>query len=290
MLNDRDYMRRTPNPDEGPVSGFHALIAIIVLNVICFLFKSMDSGLVLTVEGIRRGEVWLLVTSLFLHGDFFHIFFNMFSLYIFGSLIAPVLGGTRFLILYFVSGIAGNLLWLLLSPDAPYSELLGASGAVMGVIMASAMMRPNVQMFLLFIPFPIKLRTLALVFIAIELFNQISADVLSNVAYLAHLGGFLGGFLLMRFAYRRFVEWDPLSSLSKQSGTRNRRQYRQPPQGWTVRDSGYAPPPPPPSGKVTQQELDALLDKVSAGGINSLTEAELARLRQAREQMRGGRS
>ncbi len=269
---------------ENSISGSHALIALIVLNTVCFLFGIGHNRLELTADGIRNGEFWLLVTSLFMHGYFFHLFFNMFSLYIFGSLIAPVLGAARFLTLYFVSGVAGNLLWLCMSLDANYAALVGASGAVMGVIMAAAMITPDTPMMMLFIPYPIKLRTLALVFIAIELFNQVSAGALSSVAYLAHIGGFLGGYLLMRFAYRRFVRWDPVDQLMKKKRSTTSYRRQPPPSGWTVRNPGYAPPP---TGRVSQQELDALLDKVSAGGINSLTEAELTRLRQAREQMRG---
>ncbi len=277
------------------ISGSHALIALIVLNTICYLFPLNKVELALTVDGVRQGEAWRLVTAMFLHGDFFHLFFNMFSLFIFGSLIAPLIGAARFLVVYFVSGVAGNLLWLLLSWEAGDAALLGASGAVMGMIMASAMIMPDMKMLLLFIPFPIKLRTLALVFIGIELFNQVNAGAFSNVAYLAHIGGFLGGYLVMRFVYRRFVQWDPVDLLLKKAGMSSgapssaRRRPAPPPSGWTVRNADYAPPPPPPTGRVSQQELDTLLDKISAGGINSLTEAELARLRQAREQMRGGK-
>ncbi len=296
MWNNRNNNGYGNEPAANGISGHHALIALIVLNTICYLFPLDKDVLALTVGGVQDGDVWRLVTAMFLHGDFFHLFFNMFSLFIFGSLIAPLIGAVRFLVLYFVSGIAGNLLGLWLSWNAGDAALLGASGAVMGVIMASAMIMPDVKMLLLFIPFPIKLRTLALVFIGIELFNQVSVGAFSNVAYLVHIGGFLGGYLMMRFAYRRFVQWDPVEILLQKAGmssaasssSSTRRRPASPPSGWTVRNADYAPPPP--SGRVSQQELDTLLDKVSAGGINSLTEAELARLRQAREQMRGGRN
>ncbi len=298
MWNNRNNNGYGNEPAANGISGHHALIALIVLNTICYLFPLDKDVLALTVGGVQDGDVWRLVTAMFLHGDFFHLFFNMFSLFIFGSLIAPLIGAVRFLVLYFVSGIAGNLLGLWLSWKAGDAALLGASGAVMGVIMASAMIMPDVKMLLLFIPFPIKLRTLALVFIGIELFNQVSVGVFSNVAYLVHIGGFSGGYLMMRFAYRRFVQWDPVEILLQKAGmssaasssSSTHRRPASPPSGWTVRNADYAPPPPPPSGRVSQQELDTLLDKVSAGGINSLTEAELVRLRQAREQMRGGRN
>ena len=217
MLGDRDYMRdprgrgNPSDPVRNARGGFHALIAVIVLNIFCWI---MDlKGLELYAPAVKEGEVWRLATSLFQHHDFFHLFFNMFSLYIFGSLIAPILGPKRFLLLYFVSGIAGNLLWMVTSWSS-FHVLIGASGAVMGIIIASAMMLPDIEMFLLFIPFPIKLRTMAIVFICIELFNQISVGTMSGIAYTAHIGGFIGGMLLMRSAFRRFVTWDPLAFLS----------------------------------------------------------------------------
>ena len=259
-----------------------------MINVLCLAVS--PERMEMTVWGVRHGEIYQIFTAMFMHADFWHLFFNMFSLYVFGSLIAPVLGANRFLILYVASGIAGNLAWLASSWNYNHA-LVGASGAVMGVIIASAMMAPDVRMFLLFIPFPLKLKTMAVIFIGLQLFNQLTVGLSGGIAYVTHLGGFAGGYLIMRFFYRRFVQWDPLAFLSN-GGNRSSASYRsrrEPPAGWSVRDEGYAPPPPPPSGPVSQKELDALLDKISAGGINSLTEAELQRLRQAREQMRGGR-
>lgn len=297
MLNDRNYMRRSGGDSgSGAAGGMQVLIALILANVICYLLFSLGGrgvgdSLCLSVPGIKQGAYYQVVSAMFLHFDFFHLFFNMFSLYIFGSLAAPFLGARRFLILYFVSGIAGNLLWLASAWNTPGGALLGASGAVMGVIAASAMMMPDVNMFLLFIPFPIKLRTMAIVFIIVEIFNQLNAGSVSTIAYIAHIGGFFSAVLLMHFFYIRFVQWDPLRFLSSgSSGVRGFPRDPQPPRGWSVRDEQYSPPPPPPSGRVSQKELDGLLDKISAGGINSLSEAELSRLRQAREQMRGGRS
>lgn len=286
MLNDREYMRRPPRPNPEDVrGGFHALIALIIVNVILWLFGLQnDPDLVLSPEGIRNGQYWQIFTAMFLHFDFWHLFFNMFSLYILGSLSAPVIGAKRFLILYFVSGAVGNLLWLGASWDLN-AALLGASGAVAGITIASAMIVPDIQMFLLLIPFPIKLRTMAIILFVLNIMSHVG-NIGGNVAYLAHIGGFIGGMLLMRFAYRRYIQWDPLAFLGGGSLPNDRRGARPaaPPKGWTIRDDSYAPPP---TGKVSQKELDALLDKLSRGGINSLSEAELARLRQAREQMRG---
>ena len=285
MLNEREYMNGPARPSrEDMIGGRQTLIALIVVNVICFLFGWQRSDtLLLSPAGIREGYYWQLVTSLFLHHDFFHLFFNMFSLYILGSISAPVIGSKRFLILYFVAGIAGNLLWLIFSWDQ-YAAVLGASGAVAGITIASAMIVPNIQMMLLLIPFPIKLRTMAIVLFLINLLSCLG-ETGSSVAYLAHVGGFIGGMLLMATAYRHYIQWNPLAFLNGKLPNDNRHHHQPPPpRGWTVRDNSYAPPP---TGTVSQKELDMLLDKISRDGINALSEAELARLRQAREQMRG---
>ena len=285
MLNDRDYMRRRRREDSDPeTTGMRCLFLLIVANVLAFiLFRSPDFRLV--PQLFQSGDYWTILTALFMHDGLWHLFFNMFSLYIFGQMVAPVIGTKRFLWLYFAAGIGGNLLWLLSNLDSP-AGLVGASGAVMGVIMVSAMMAPDVEMYLLFIPFPVKLRTMAIVFLALEIFSQITQPD-SPVAYLAHIGGFLIGYLFAILFLKQYVRWDPLRILS---GGNNRRSGNTNPYNWKVSGkktttSSAAPGDNP----VTQRELDMLLDKISKHGINALSEAEMARLRQAREQMRGNK-
>jgi hypothetical protein len=144
------------------------------------------------------------------------------------------------------------------------------------------MMAPDVEMFLLFIPFPIKLRTMAIVFLALEIFSQITQQY-SSVAYLAHIGGFCIGYLFAILFLKQYVRWDPLR-LS--GGRKNPQGSRNNPYGWKVSGQNQQQSGPRP---VTQRELDMLLDKISREGINALSEEEMARLRQAREQMRGGK-
>ena len=284
MLQDRDYMRRWSQGKGGSASGMHALFGLIIANVLLFLVIRNTDGLALNPAQFRQGSFHELVTALFLHEGFTHIFFNMFTLYVFGSLSAPRLGARRFLGLFFASGIAGNLLWLAFNWNSPVS-LLGASGGCMGVIMATAMLMPNIEMYLLFIPFPVKLRTLAVVFIAIEIFGELTSSR-PEVAYLAHIGGFAAGYLYSVIFLRREIQWNPLAKLSGSHPAPGDL-----PRGWHI--GGQQDPRRAPeqtyssSGPVTQRELDALLDKISQQGINALSEHEMERLRQAREQMRG---
>ncbi len=297
MRDERDNRKWPGNKEDfrsRAVSGFYALTTLIVVNLVCFLLASLNEQIFLDFElsmnGIRSGKYYQLVTALFLHADVFHIFFNMFSLYIFGQIVASALGGKRFLAVYFVSGIAGNLVWLAFA-NTGYSMLLGASGAVMGIIMASAMIAPGIRMFLLFIPFPIQLRTMAIVFICIEFFNQLIDKGYGNIAYTAHIGGFFAGMLMMLLFFRQAVAWNPLSFLTGNSHSNERRPI---PPGWSISGNSATPPKQPesadfstnPDAPVTQRELDMLLTKLSEKGINGLTETELQRLRKAREQLR----
>ena len=305
MLDDRDYMRRRPEPENTVQTGLKCVYALIAINVMAFVFtigqrQFAIQELWLSVDGIRGGMFWQPLTAMFMHADIGHILFNMWGLYIFGGIVAPRLGGKAFLALYLVTGLLGNLLWLATAWNNQMPVVLcGASGAVMAVTAAAAVMAPETPMLLLFIPFPIKLRTMAIVFFVLEIVLEITGRQY-GVANLVHIVGFIGGYLFIKFFFRREMLWDPLAALG------GRRGYRPPPNrnsgagnasGWTYRRTPDREPDYGPnfsSGsnfgfngtRVSQRELDYLLDKISRTGINSLTEQELQRLRQAREEMR----
>ena len=105
MLNDRDYMRRRRREDSDPeTGGMRSLFILIVANVLAFiLFRTPDFRLVPQI--FQSGDYWTIVTALFMHDSLWHLFFNMFSLYIFGQMVAPVLGTKRFLALYFAHSL-----------------------------------------------------------------------------------------------------------------------------------------------------------------------------------------
>ena len=303
MLDDRDYMRRRPEPENKNKTGLSCVYALIAINIVMFILTGspkFEQLLMLSVDGLRNGMFWQLLTAMFMHAGFSHIFFNMWGLYIFGGIVAPRLGGKAFLALYLATGLAGNLLEVASLWNTPYVPLCGASGAVMGVTAAAAVMAPETPMLLLFIPFPIKLRTMAIVFLALEIVMELTGGQV-HVAHLAHIGGLVAGYLFLKIFFRREILWDPLSSIF------GRRGYRPPPpprhgngnsySGWTYRHSPDRESDSGPnfsSGsnfgfngtRVSQRELDYLLDKISRTGINSLTEQELQRLKQAREEMR----
>lgn len=133
-----------------------------------------------------------LVTCMFAHGGFFHILFNMYALWLFGTAMERLWGPKKFLIFYFVCGIAAGVTEMFL---VPVGFAIGASGAIMGLLAAFAYTFPNVEFYILPIPFPIKAKYLAAIYAAIDLFGQFSGFG-GNVAHFAHLGGLVMGFIL----------------------------------------------------------------------------------------------
>ena len=240
---------------------------LIIANVILFLLGSKADDLALYCN--RYFRFWQPLTAGFLHLEFFHLFFNMYSIYLFGTLVAPHIGKRDFLLLYLISALAGNLLFLALNWGSP-AILVGASGAAFGIMAAAALLEPDRRFTLLFLPFkPLKTTTLVICFAIVEILLQLTGSQ-SGVAHLAHLGGLVGGYLFIKLKFPKMIVWDIFKK--------------------RVRNVPFEAPPeemPRKTGRVTSDELDALLDKISRYGINSLSEHELARLRQAREEMRG---
>jgi membrane associated rhomboid family serine protease len=137
---------------------------------------------------------------MFTHGGFSHILFNMFSLWMFGKILETVWGGKRFLLFYLISGIGAAAAHLavqyFMGGEGP---AVGASGAIMGVLVAFGYLFPNTELFILFIPFPIKAKWVVIGYIAIDLFSGVARFSGDNIAHFAHLGGALTGFILVLF-------------------------------------------------------------------------------------------
>ncbi len=140
-----------------------------------------------------------LVTHMFMHADMGHLFFNMLALYFFGPMVERVWGPKKFLFFYLFCGFGALATHLLLSGNSP---MLGASGAISGVVLSFAMLFPNAQVMLLIPPIPMKAKHMVMIFLAIDLFLGVSSAH-SGIAHFAHLGGALFGFLLILF-WRKF--------------------------------------------------------------------------------------
>jgi len=148
---------------------------------------------------LHRGYIWELVTYMFLHGGFFHILFNMFALWMFGSDLESMWGRQKFLFYYFLTGIGAGIFDVLLSavlPGSTGTATVGASGAIYGLLLAYGMLFPDRPIYLyLFIP--IKAKWFVMIMGVIELVSSFSSPG-SGISHVAHLGGMLFGFLYLR--------------------------------------------------------------------------------------------
>jgi membrane associated rhomboid family serine protease len=148
---------------------------------------------------VHRLYLWQLVTYLFLHGGFFHILFNMFALWMFGSDLERLWGGERFLYFYFLCGVGAGVFDVVLNtlfPPAIPTLTIGCSGAIYGILLAYGLLFPDRPIFLWFI-IPIKAKWFVLGIGVIEFLSEISGGG-SGISHLAHLGGMLVAFLYLR--------------------------------------------------------------------------------------------
>jgi membrane associated rhomboid family serine protease len=167
---------------------------------------------------------WQPVTHMFMHGGFWHLFFNMYTLFIFGTVLERVWGTKKFLVFYFVTGLGAALVhtgvewlevqyWLMKVADGLYAgqsaidaiemtPTVGASGAIYGVLMGYAMLYPDSILRLIFPPIALKAKWFVLIFAAIELVTGMTGTG-GGIAHFAHLGGLIFGFLLIIFWKKR---------------------------------------------------------------------------------------
>lgn len=150
---------------------------------------------------INTGAIWQLLTSIFIHGGIWHLVFNMYALYIFGKPLEERWGKGKFLSFYLIVGILANVASALffMMGDQPV-RLIGASGAIFGVLLAFGGYYPNVRL-LLFFFIPIKVKWAILLFAIIELYAEISGTG-SGIAHVTHLFGFLFGFLYLLIFFK----------------------------------------------------------------------------------------
>jgi membrane associated rhomboid family serine protease len=176
-------------------------VAVYVLDLV-LNHSLVRLGWFSAYEAMYHWQVWRFITFQFLHGGVQHIFFNMLALYFFGPMIESYLGPRKFLAFYLLCGISGAVMYLLLMYAgllnvSPVTVLVGASAGILGVLAAAATVAPNTIVMLLFPPIPMRLRTMAWIFIAIAAFTVLEHGWNAG-GEAAHLGGAAMGFLLIR--------------------------------------------------------------------------------------------
>ncbi len=176
------------------------VLNLIIINALVFFVQMMFDGPEKKITGMialfpfqtEYFKPYQLVTHMFAHGGFFHLLFNMFVLWMFGTMLERVWGPKRFFIFYFACGLAAGVAHLLLE----FSPAVGASGAIMGLFAAFAYLFPNTEMIIFPIPVPIKAKYAVAIMAAIDLFGGVYPAG-SNIAHFAHLGGLVMGFILV---------------------------------------------------------------------------------------------
>ena len=199
----------------GRGSDIAGLSGFVTLCVAAFFFQRVAQGqleegvrtdrvtafLWFSADGLRHGELWRLFTYMFAHGGFSHLLWNMYGLILFGRAVEGAIGTLRFVLLYLVSGLAGGLLYLVFNFSSPI-PMLGASGAVLGVTVAAAMLFPD-DMILAFLFLPMKMRTFVICYAVLTAGMSVWGGDAGGIAHLAHLGGMVGGYLYLRWVQAR---------------------------------------------------------------------------------------
>lgn len=265
-----------------------AIKVIIIINVAVFLLQMLTGNLLtdffafVTDWSITLIQPWRIVTYMFLHSGGWHLIFNMLWLWWMGQQVESTIGPRTFTSLYLLSGIIGAALHLILAPLIGVASVIGASGAVYGIMVSFAVLYPRAPIMLLLLP-PIEARYVVGGIIALDILF-LGTD--SNVARLVHLGGAAAGYFLIKWHQKgthiaRWIDyiiyyWEKLSTLFssgslakikiKHSGgkpvNRNMRM---------VQDAEIIE-------EIEQNELDRILDKIAQSGYDALTDEEKQKL------------
>jgi membrane associated rhomboid family serine protease len=282
----------------------HAHVQLIVINVAVFLAlgvmyvfsKIFGADAIFTLlhdqftippqlaEYLTRP--WTLFTYSFAHSltDIFHILFNMLALYWFGKLFIEYLGSDKLTAIYILGGISGGLLYLIMFNTIPYfieasnfSGMVGASAAVYAIMVATAVLLPDYTFFLLFLG-PVKIKYIVFFYIVVSFIGSVGPNAGGNIA---HLGGALMGFIYMK-QLQAGVNWggwitgtlDWVSSLFSPR-PKVKVTYRKEESNSRKKPSSKATTN---LSKISQDEIDAILDKISDGGYESLSKEEKEKL------------
>lgn len=294
MLSDRDYMRETDERPPWPASVVIMVALVVAFALQCindvYLRSLTESYLALTPASILRGFVWQFITFQFLHLDLWHLLGNLMGLWFFGRFAENVLGRNRFLIAYFGSGIAGGLLQTVLmifSPTHFAPFVYGASAGVMGIFAIFCRLEGKSEIRWNFI-LPIRAELLLWATMGISLFfTVVPSHRGDSLSHAAHLGGLLAGIGWVKLGWHH--DYVPLPWEGLAERLRGLFRRRQPARVLTPRFTATSIPR---AEQVTEndadyiaREVDPILEKIAAHGIQSLTARERKILEIAREKV-----
>ena len=261
----------------GPMGSIPSAIKnIIFINGVIFLMQALNQSLeqvifqnfaLIPTHIIYQFKVWQLVTYMFLHADFWHIFFNMFILWMFGSELEREWGTKEFLKYYFITGIGAGVINLLLS-NAP---TIGASGAVYGVMLAYALRFPDRMVYIYFL-FPVKVKYMMAFLVLVSFFSTFGSSG-DGIAHAAHLGGILIGFIYLKYwiILYKIKKVFPNFSINKKQNSNLK---------YTKGKGGDS------KIEYYRRVIDELLDKINRVGYLNLTEEEKKLLEEGSKYLR----
>lgn len=292
-------MRRRPARE----LAWSVTLILIVVNVAMFVLQNVVSPygrtpfyriLALSAEDLAHGWVWQLLTYQFLHapllwGGLLHVLGNCLTIYVFGHAVEAVLGKWRFLGVYLIGGVVGGLLQAgasLVWPHLYGGYVVGASAGAFGLVAAFAVRFPDQLLTLFFLPIEVRARVLIWVSLALTALGIAFPAYGGQVAHWGHLGGMLTGLLYMRMWVRGGGQ-----SWYREPPARRREAARPVAVARARQEPARTAPPRTPSpaelapADFMSQEVDPILDKISAHGIQSLTDRERQILEQARKKL-----
>jgi len=196
--------RNSYNPNSKNIPD--VIFLLLITNALVFALQKLMPGVfelyfaLWPIDSYRNYfSVWQLFTYGFLHGDFYHILFNMFMLWMFGKELSVLMGPQRFLFYYLTCIMGAGIIQLLIAGmQGQYYPTLGASGGVFGLLMAFGLAFPNRMVMLMFPPIPMKAKYLVILAGVMELYFGVSGSS-PDIANFAHLGGMLFGFILLKY-------------------------------------------------------------------------------------------
>lgn len=247
------------------------VLRLLVANAAVFLLTSsqaLDWRYLALIPGAILNQPWGIFTYMFVHGGFWHLALNMIGLYFFGPRLENQLGGKSFLRLYLVSGLGGAAFSFLF---ARHGAVVGASGAVFGVLLGYAYFWPRERIYIWMVV-PVEARWLVGILAAMALYSGISGSG-AGVAHFAHLGGFVAGYAYLRWQKRKyFQQWKPMATPKSQLAKAARRtgdgeslkRWR------TIRIEDLH--------ELNREEVQRILAKAQDSGVGSLTLVERAML------------
>ena len=307
MLEDRDYMRQPEYNEPRWMPHFRFqwswTVAFLIAYAVVFVaelvaqkffpdnnffqghqvltkdtIEMLPGYLPLSVEGLKHGYIWQLVTYQFMHAGWFHIIANSWVIYVFGREVESILGGKKFLALMFSSGIVGGVFQVLVAlvwPQYFGGSVVGASACGFGLVAAFAMLFPERELTMLIffvIPVHMRAKTLLIGSVALAVTGFAFPNVIMpGVAHAAHLGGMAMGW----FFVRKVLPGD----WSRLEGT------LRPAEKFAARRPVLEPFEKTPAASFVEEQVDPILDKISAHGIQSLTARERDILEKARSKI-----